>query len=279
MNLFKAMQRTRGIVARVGRPSVNAARSIKRARRGLRRPISRREFMAGVDLGDTLEIGPLNNPGFTGPGIRYFDVLDQPALRAHATEEGLDPAGCPEIHFVSPVGDLGVVDRTFANVYSSHAIEHQPDLVAHLRGVERILERGGRYHLAVPDKRFCFDHFNAETWLEDVLAAHRAGRRVHSADSVREARLNTTHNDPLRHWLKLHGKPGFFSVPTDVVHADMAKADAGEYLDVHAWKFTPQGFASIVRSLGDLGLIGLKVSDVYDTGFGELEFFAVLRKT
>ncbi|CAA9495767.1 MAG: hypothetical protein AVDCRST_MAG91-798 [uncultured Sphingomonadaceae bacterium] len=234
--------------------------------------------MAGVDIDDTLEIGPLNNPGLTGPGVRYFDVLDQSALRAHAIEEGLDPAGCPEIHFVSPVGDLGVVDRTFANVYSSHAIEHQPDLVAHLQGVERILRRNGRYFLAVPDKRFCFDHFNPETSLEDVLAAYRVGRHVHSAASVREARLNTTHNDPLRHWLKLHGKPGFFSVPANVVHEDMAKADAGEYLDVHAWKFTPHGFASIVRNLVDMGIINLEFSEVYDTGFGELEFFAVLRK-
>lgn len=54
---------------------------------------------------------------------------------------------------------------------------------------------------------------------------------------------------------------------------------AGEYVDVHAWRFTPTSFRTIVAGLFDRGLTALKPVAVHDTMFLHLEFFAILERT
>ena len=92
-------------------------------------------------------------------------------------------------------------------VFSSHCIEHQPDLVRHLQEVANLLEPDGAYFLLIPNKLYCFDHFIAETSVADVMLAHHLGHRVHTLASVIEHRALTTHNDPSRHWLGDHADP------------------------------------------------------------------------
>lgn len=261
----------------VGRTATRVAK--RRAWRAgpIAAPTTRARFLSQID-GDVLEIGPFDGPALRGPNVAYFDVLDQAGLSARAREHGHNPDTCPEIDYVSPFGDLAVVDRQFDAVFSSHVIEHQPDLIAHLNGVERILKPGGRYFLIVPDKRFCFDHFTADSGIDDAVAAHTARRAVHSADAIRLHWLQLTHNDALRHWLGLHGKPGSFNHSPDKAVTDAARAEAGEYVDVHGWRFTPGGFQTIFERLTQRGLTRLRPVRVHDTMFGQMEFFAVLER-
>ncbi len=249
-----------------------------RRREGLAPPTNRSAFLRDFPLGNALEIGPFDNPTIAGPGVSYFDVLDAPALKSRAAAIGYGGGRIPErIDFVSPTGDLSVIDRSFDAALSSHVIEHQPDLVQHLRGVEAILKPGGAYHLIVPDRRYTFDHFLPETSVVDVEQAHVERRRTHTRASILDHRLGTTHNNPLRHWLGLHGKPR----PTDDMRrsaqAEADRSKAGEYVDVHAWAFSPHGFLSLMGQLRDRGLTGLVPERVHATSFGDLEFFAVLR--
>jgi SAM-dependent methyltransferase len=104
-----------------------------------------------------LEIGPFCNPLLSGTNVSYFDVLSEEALVARAS--CLDPSGVPHIEYVSPTSDLSIVDRRFDVVISSHCLEHQVDLIGHLKEVGHLLLPGGAYFLLVPDKRYCFDHF------------------------------------------------------------------------------------------------------------------------
>jgi SAM-dependent methyltransferase len=240
---------------------------------------SRSDFLRLIPThGDVLEIGPFANPLLRGPRVKYFDVLATDALRARAKVHGLDPGNCPHIDFVSPAGDLDVVNERFDAVVSSHVIEHQPDLVRHLRAVARVLRDDGLYFLAVPDKRFCFDHFIAESSIAEVISAHARGIRVHDAHSVIEHRALTTHNDPARHWRGDHGVPAWEQNPGVLLEAaELVLGSDGAYLDVHAWQFVPASFASIVRALFDLRLIALQPLRVYPTSPGSNEFYAVLR--
>lgn len=135
---------------------------------------------------DSLEIGPFYNPLLRGSHTRYFDVMDKAALEARSRAIGAHNAVAPEIDFISPIGDLSIVDADFDYILSSHCIEHQPDLVEHLQQVSRLLRPGGRYFLLVPDKRFCFDALLAESTIADVLDAHHAQRKVHALKSVVE---------------------------------------------------------------------------------------------
>jgi SAM-dependent methyltransferase len=241
-------------------------------------PMALRENLIGLidDGRSVLEIGPFCSPLLRSPNIAYLDVLDAAQLRARAVEIGIDPAGCPA--YIDYVGGLDQVRRRFDAVISSHAIEHQPDLIHHLQQIERILAAGGLFCLIIPDKRYCFDHYIAESTIADVIEAHREQRQRHSLASVIEHVALTTHNDSHRHWAGDHGP----AVPPDrAARVEKAIRDhdfnPGRYIDVHAWYFTPDSFRTIIETLAGLGLIGLELAGVYDTARDRNEFCAVLR--
>jgi SAM-dependent methyltransferase len=120
----------------------------------------------------SLEIGPFYDPLLRGPNTKYFDRLTQAELVERAAALDAPTKAVPQIDFVSPTCDLTIVDETFDYVFSSHCIEHNPDLIGHLQTVERLLVPGGRYFVIVPDKRYCFDHFREVSTIADAIEAH-----------------------------------------------------------------------------------------------------------
>jgi SAM-dependent methyltransferase len=148
---------------------------------------------------DTLEIGPFCRPQLRGDSVRYFDIAGRGELIEKGKQLQYPITETPVIDYVSPIGDMSVINDKFDQVFSSHCVEHQPDLVRHFSEVSRILRDSGSYFLIVPDKRFCFDHYIAESTIADVLGAHIEQRRLHYAKSVLEHWLLTTHNDAARH--------------------------------------------------------------------------------
>jgi SAM-dependent methyltransferase len=277
----------RSISATVARPIVlnsiaaTVARTIVSKYRDdtLLPPIDRAKFVASVPTDQlALEIGPFDRPWLSGPTSRYFDVLSQDELRDRARiEPNRVPKNCPFIHYVSATGDLSIIEGEFGAVFSSHCVEHQPDLIKHLRDIERLLRPGGHYYLIVPDKRFCFDHFLPESTVNDISAAK--GRVHHSEAAIEEHATGTTHNINILHWLGYHGRAGVDD-PTAKARRDeyLERARAGEYVDVHAWQFTPTSFRRNLQRLFEAGEIGLEPVRVHDTGFARIEFMAVLRR-
>lgn len=225
----------------------------------------------------TLEIGPFNNPAVRTPSTQYFDTLSAQDLRSRARQIGIDDANIPDIHWVDSNGDLSVVTEKFDICVSSHAIEHQPDLVRHLVDVERLLVLGGRYFLAVPDRRFTFDHFLKESNIAEVLDAHEERRRIHTLRSVIEHRALTTHNDAAAHWQGLHGDPICDHKRVQLALEEYESTSG--YIDVHAWIFTFRTFRTVVETLTSLGLINLRLERLYPTLYGSNEFYAVLTRT
>jgi SAM-dependent methyltransferase len=225
---------------------------------------------------DSLEIGPFNTPLLRGPRIRYFDVLDSSGLRQRAKRLGRPVEGVPEhVHFVSPTGNLSVVEGTFEAVLSSHVIEHQPDLIRHLQAITRLLRPGGAYLLLVPDKRYCFDHPHAPSTIADVLEAHYSKRLIHTLQSQLEHEALTTHNNGPAYWA------GERAQPPDVVKRarevlSRYRAAPNDYVDVHAWYFTPATFAEIIRLLQELGHISLRVARMYPSLLNNNEFWVAL---
>ncbi|QPC87462.1 methyltransferase domain-containing protein [Mesorhizobium sp. NBSH29] len=234
-----------------------------------------------ASLGETessvLEIGPFNNPMVRGGNVSYFDVMTTDQLRKRAVGIGYDTATIPEINFVSPIGDLSVVEGRFSAVVSSHCIEHQPDLIHHLAQVHALLEPGGKYYLVVPDKRYCFDHFLPEVTLGEVLAAK--GETVHPLHKVIEHRALTTHNDPHQHWNGVHQHDGWaMSTAARVQSAiDEYNAAEGGYVDVHRWQFTPETFRAVIEGLTATGQARFEVVEINQTPRNTFDFTAILR--
>ena len=225
-----------------------------------------------------LEIGPFCNPLVRARGVAYFDVLDKAGLRKRAATIGQDPAGVPDIDYVSPSGDLSVIPDRFSAVVSSHCIEHQPDLIRHLQQVGALLDAGGYDFLVVPNRLYCFDHFIADSTLAGIVAAHLEGRRVHRLESVIEHRALTTHNAVKRHWAGDHLDPGYHPTILPRTKAAIAEhaAARGGYVDVHAWQFTPGSFRAIMAMLHAGGYSPLRPLRVYETPRDRNEFTAVL---
>lgn len=223
-----------------------------------------------------LEIGPAQWPGFTGPNVKYFDVQDSAGLRQRAIDQNEDPKDTPErIHYVSPVGDLSIVQETFDFVYSSHCIEHQPDLIKHLIDVDRILVRDGLYFVICPDRRYCFDRHIPETTLGEMIEAHMVGRQTHRVADVVDGMSKSSHNDPIRHWAG-DSPPVPISVPLVKQALDKIEKARGAYIDSHVWRLTPATFRETLETLYELGMTPLRPLRVYDTTRDQNEFFAVL---
>lgn len=243
-------------------------------------PFAVRDGLLSIICSDdsVLEIGPFACPLIHGGNVKYFDVLDQKALTEHALKIGYSPAMIPEIDYVSDNGDLSIVDdKRFDFVLSCHCIEHQPDLIEHLNQVSRILKPGGFYLLLIPDKRYCFDYYLAESTIASVVQAHFERRTSHSLESLINQRLFTTHNVSKRHWLGDHGEGPCLS-DLDAIEQVLQeyKVAGGSYIDVHAWQFTPRSFLSVVHQLHGSQLITLQPKHVFGTPFNSNTFCAAL---
>lgn len=229
---------------------------------------------------DFLEIGPLNNPFVKSARVKYFDVWNAEDLRRRTKNFGLNSDSVPEvIHYVEPHGDLSIVPEKFDIVFSSHCIEHQPDLVRHLQNVNRLLKDGGVYILFIPDKRYCFDYYRQETTLFGVIEAFVKVHSLHTFRNLAEAYCSTTHNDAGRHWQGDHGavelkKKNFVQAISDYEKS----LSGGGYVDCHAWCFTPKVFGEIINGLNKLDLVTLSVHRLCHTLRGRQEFCAVLKK-
>ncbi len=243
-----------------------------------------REALRSVSegLGACLEIGPSSSPFLRGSNVYYFDVLDAPRLLEKGRASGLPTENMPEeIHYWHEHGDLSVVDRQFDLVFSSHCIEHQPDLIAHLKQVERILSDDGVYLMWVPDKRFCFDHFLPTTTVQDIVSVHET-KRTNMLSKFIDHILFTAHNDPVRHWSGDHGEHNVVrsEMPSvrQAITSGIASYQEGSYLDTHHWHFWPDHFRYVMEQLNLLGHTQFYPVRVYQTLFNFFEFAAVLTK-
>ena len=244
-------------------------------------PAMREHFVEIIEKQESvLEIGPFCNPITSRENVVYFDILDSAGLKSRAEKIGHPISRIPRIDYVSPTGDLSVVDRLFSAVTSSHCIEHQPDLIKHLQQVAGILEEGGYYFVIVPDKRYCFDHFIPESTIARVIEARVEKPRVHRLGSVIEHRALITHNDSRRHWLGDHSDPGYRESVTGRITAALQEFELarGSYIDVHAWQFTPNGFRDMIQNLYNLQFSPFRALRVYNTPRDRFEFCAILQK-
>lgn len=224
-----------------------------------------------------LEIGPFNNPLLVGSHVDYFDVLNQDELKKRAVSIGIETEKIPFIKYVSPNGDLSIINDKYDFIVSAHLLEHQTCLIRHFNIVENLLKDSGAYYMIVPDKRFCFDHFLPESTIADVLHAFFDFKQFHTCVNFMRHRLMLTHNDPVRHWQGDHGTSSF---DIDRITAALVEFSnsLGKYIDVHAFQFTPSSICNILLNLKKLKFINLKLDAIYPTPKNRLEFLIKLSK-
>ncbi len=235
-----------------------------------------------------LEIGPYVNPSLKGANVKYFDILSAEDIKSQILNEknealkngvskDADLSKVPNIDYVHPNGDLRIIKEKFDVAFSSHNIEHQIDLVAHLNQVAELLNSGGKFYLVIPDKRYCFDHFIPESPLSDIIGSYYSAIKLHQLDTILAMSCETTHNNPKLHWQGEHGQVKGRNSSCYVDSIKDFKNNSG-YINAHRWRFTPQSFEFIINQLNEMGLTTLKVEKVYMTQENTADFKVILYK-
>ena len=231
-----------------------------------------------------LEIGPYFNPiAARAAGYRTttLDVFDTDQLRQNAAVDPNIPQErhkeIEEVDLVGSACDLADLttarygtDQRFDWILSSHNIEHIPNPVRFLQQCAAVLRPGATLRLAVPDKRYCFNHFRTLTEVNEWLEAFYEVRsqptpyqlfrhRTIFSDSLSNGKGWTPTRTSLAVFQEYFGSSG--NVPS-------------RYIDTHCWAFTPESFELIVRDMIAFGLVELRIESVSET-FG-LEFYVDL---
>jgi len=238
-------------------------------------------FDKSTSLG--LEIGPSHNPiapKRDGYQVEIVDRLDREGLIEHYSKRAheVDVSLIEEVDYVSngeSLAELTGKENHYDWIISSHSVEHMPDMVSFLRDCERMLKDDGVLILAVPDKRFCFDHFRPLTSLTQLIDAYHEKRQKHSAGAIADYCLNVVRRGGVIGWSP-HDGGDYESVhTTDVALERMNNVlDTGRYYDIHAWCFVPSSFRLMMNDLHELGYLGLKEKQHINAGWPE--FFMVL---
>jgi len=222
-----------------------------------------------------LEIGPSYNPLFPKGGPHQVHVLD------HATREALvakyldhpsvDTTRIEEVDHVWTDGPLHeAVPRELHGQYdafvASHVIEHTPDLVGFLSSAEVLLRPSGRLLLVVPDRRFCFDFLRPATTTGMVIDAHLARRTRHSAGTLFDQVAYSTSAGGHIAWDQAPLGP--LRLEHDITKTPELLSPAfadWDYVDAHAWRFTPSSFHLTLLELAWLGLVDWKIAALGET--------------
>jgi hypothetical protein len=231
-----------------------------------------------------IEIGPSHSPIASkraGFRVTTIDTLSKEGLVEKYKNHGVKLENIEDVDFVwrgerypALVGER----NAFTWILASHVIEHTPDIVAFLEDCEALLSDTGVLSLAVPDKRFCFDHFRPVSGLARILDSHYSGATHHTPGSVVEFMLNAVSKGGQIAWSPAQHGDFAFLCDLGSVQAHLKQAlESPTNMDVHAWCFTPASFRLLIHDLNLLGLTTLQ--PIYCFPTEGHEFFIALRKT
>ncbi len=233
------------------------------------------KLLQGLDLSaDGIEIGPSFAPlAPKSAGFRttVVDHASRSELVSKYKGHSVDTSRIEEVDVVWKAGTLAeAVQRRgeFHWILASHVIEHVPDLIGFLNDCDEVLNDRGILSLAVPDRRYCFDYYRPPSSLSSVIDAHVAhhNKRMRTPGTVAEHFLNAVLSDNAIAWSRGRmGALSFAHQPAQARELMEVAMSSSEYIDCHAWVFTPSVFRLLVADLNTLGFIRLRETQFYDS--------------
>jgi|APTNR8051073442_1049403.scaffolds.fasta_scaffold00013_246 SAM-dependent methyltransferase len=229
----------------------------------------------GVEIGPSY--GPLA-PKREGFQVHVIDHLDRAGLMDKYRSHGMPVDQIEEVDFVwrgESYAELTGHRQHYDWIIASHLIEHTPDLIGFLLNCAEILKDDGVLSLAIPDARYCFDHFRSPSSVASAIDAHLARRVRPSPGTVAEHHLSAVARAGRIAWsARDRGIYSFVHTHAEA-RATMEKAcDTEAYLDVHVWCFTPHSFRLMIQDLYELGLQPFRECSFFPTA--GCEFYVTL---
>lgn len=230
-----------------------------------------------------IEIGPSHAPiapKKAGFNVQIIDHLNREQLIKKYKKLNTNVDDIEEVDFLwsgQSYAQLTGRYNYYNWIISSHMIEHTPDLITFLKQCEEVLREDGILSLAIPDVRYHFDYFRPITGISKVIDAYLGKHTIHSAGTAAEYHLSCARRGKEEAWQE--GFKDEFSLvhSCEEAYKQMQLViEKKEYLDLHAWDFTPTSFRLLIQDLNDLGFISLKEVGFYPTA--GCEFFITLGK-
>jgi len=247
----------------------------------------KKRTLAGFDVtkGRGAEIGALSAPlvGKDEAAVYYLDYCSTEDLkRRHEKNAEVHPELIVPVDYVvggdtivNVLGDKLPLDY----IVASHVIEHVPDLIGWLKDTHDALEVGGRLVLVAPDKRFTFDLFRADSTLADARLAFDEQRKRPGRDHVLDFYQNIAAVSAADLW-EDHtvGRAFGFVHDDETIRRIVRKYDAGIYVDVHCWVFTPWSFLALIGDIVREAGLGYDLKYFLTTQPHSIEFYVHLEK-
>lgn len=124
--------------------------------------------LAGIGL----EVGAFARPTLQKheANIRFVDFFSTEELRDQARRNGEDPNAVVPVDYVVSNDDYrSAAPGTFDYIIANHVFEHVLNPIAWLEYLNDMLHPGGLLFLTVPDKKYNFDRYRADTQLSHLL--------------------------------------------------------------------------------------------------------------
>jgi SAM-dependent methyltransferase len=246
-----------------------------------------RLLTAGRDLAASVgvEIGPRESPLITSAHGRvlYADYADTATIRATLPHPSIDPARVVDIDIVTGGGKLSAaMTEQVDYVVASHVAEHVPDLLGWLADLHLVLKPGGTLGLAIPDRRFTFDRFRAESTIAEGVEAFVLGYERPSVRQIFDSAWQAVPMEVAEGWqggpdevASLRHRVAKLKPALNLVREVQA---SGRYNDAHCWVFTPASFLEFFDHAAQLGLLAYELEMFHPTEEGGYEFYAVFRR-
>lgn len=231
--------------------------------------------------GQGLEIGPSHNPltpKREGYKVDIIDHLSQDELKEKYKLHGVNLENIEPVDFIwngQPYITLTGKPKFYDWIIASHLIEHTPDLIGFLNDCVSVLKDNGVISLVIPDKRYCFDYFRPLTGLGKIIDAYFQKYTIHTSGTAAEYYLNVVRRGGEIAWHQYsQGDYAFVHTLKNALDGIDAITNRQEYLDLHAWCFTPSSFRLIIEDLYSLGYIAVREVGFFPTS--DSEFYITL---
>jgi predicted SAM-dependent methyltransferase len=234
--------------------------------------------MLGLEIGASYQPVTAKRDGWQ---VEVADHVDAESLRKKYSAWNVDVSKIEDVDYILDARGLFPAinqEEKFDFIIASHVIEHVPDPISFLVDCGRLLKNDGILSLVVPDKRYCFDVLKSLSTTGDLLQAFLELRTRHTAGTIFDAYALHCKNENAIVW-NVDTKASDFSFVHTISEAyDLMKSyiNSDNYVDVHAWVYTPASFNLILSDLAIMGLIPFEVACFYDTS--DYEFHVSLKK-
>lgn len=231
-----------------------------------------------------LEIGPLSWPNIQKnkyKNLFYADIRSTEDLKKFykpdpnvLTNEIMDIDYVIENSYSESLKDV----EKFDYVIATHVIEHMPQLVLFFIDIASVLKPGGKLCLAIPDKRFCFDHYRCPTSFAECYDIYKR-KIINSPLRVFDHFINSSsNNNPTSWWQSPDCYDHFVKNESQYLFANNKYHQAlnGDYIDVHFSVFTPETFLLFIYHMVQFCLLPFRCIEFYKTEINFNEFNCVL---